>query len=114
MAAQEAELTANLERLREAVCAERLRRSLRSAIGREFVCPITMLPFKDPVLAADGHSYERTAIEEWLKLHATSPLTNLPLPHKQLVPNRAIKSALESMQLFSGAAAGADAQPPST
>ena len=97
MAAQEAELQANLERLREAVREERLRRSLRSAVQKEFLCPITMTTFCDPVIAADGHSYERSAIEAWLQHHNTSPLTNLQLPHKHLVPNRAIKSAIASI-----------------
>jgi hypothetical protein len=28
-----------------------------------FDCPINMTPMVDPVMAADGHSYERTAID---------------------------------------------------
>jgi hypothetical protein len=107
MALQEAELQSNLERLREAVREERLRRSLRSAVQKEFICPITMTVFTDPVIAADGHSYERQAIEEWLAHHATSPLTNLKLPHKHLVPNRAIKSAVQSI-LAAGGGGGAE------
>ena len=118
MAAQEAELQANLERLREAVREERLRRSLRSAVQKEFLCPITMTTFCDPVIAADGHSYERSAIEAWLQHHNTSPLTNLQLPHKHLVPNRAIKSAIASIMAAEGgikpAAAGAAADEGST
>jgi len=35
-----------------------------------------------PVVAADGHSYERRVIEDWLATHDTSPLTGLPLPHR--------------------------------
>jgi hypothetical protein len=106
MALQEAELQRNVERLREAVREERLRRSLRSAVQKEFICPITMTVFTDPVIAADGHSYERSAIEEWLAHHATSPLTNLKLPHKHLVPNRAIKSAVESILAAGGGEVG--------
>ncbi len=30
---------------------------------------------RDPVVCADGHSYERAVIEEWLQDHDTSPLT---------------------------------------
>ena len=41
----------------------------------------------DPVVAADGHTYERAAIEAWLKSHQTSPMTREPLAHKNLVPN---------------------------
>jgi hypothetical protein len=38
-------------------------------------CPIThRLPVR-PVVAADGHVYERSAIEKWLQTKSTSPLT---------------------------------------
>ena len=47
--------------------------------------------FLDPVIAADGHSYERKAIEAWLETNHTSPLTNEDLPHKVLFANRLLK-----------------------
>lgn len=48
----------------------------------------------DPVVAADGYTYERLAIEEWVKRSSTSPLTNMPLPHGQLVTNLVLRSAI--------------------
>ena len=56
------------------------------------VVALTVLPFlqeyfEDPVRAADGRAYERYAIEQWLKEHDTSPMTNEPMPHKQLDPD---------------------------
>jgi hypothetical protein len=33
----------------------------------------------DPVICADGHSYERDAITRWLAAHNTSPKTNARL-----------------------------------
>ena len=33
----------------------------------EFVDCITQEIMQDPVITADGHSYERSAIEKWLK-----------------------------------------------
>ncbi len=48
----------------------------------------------DPVVAADGYTYERLAIEEWVKRSSTSPLTNMPLPHSQLVTNLVLRSAI--------------------
>jgi len=39
----------------------------------DFICPITTELMSDPVMAADGHSYERTAIERWLATKSTSP-----------------------------------------
>ena len=51
-------------------------------------CPITKQRFIDPVLATDGHTYERDAIERWLANHDTSPVTEELLPSKQLAPNQ--------------------------
>jgi len=41
----------------------------------------------DPVVTADGHTYERAAIEQWLRVHDTSPMTGQPLPSKTLSPD---------------------------
>ena len=48
----------------------------------------------DPVIAADGHTYERTAIQHWLQGSSLSPVTRGKLPHTRLVPNMLVKSAL--------------------
>ncbi len=50
----------------------------------------------DPVVAADGHTYNRDDIERWLKQHDTSPLTNEPLEHKILIPNMAIRRQINA------------------
>lgn len=48
----------------------------------------------DPVIAADGFSYERAAIQDWLtRGRGTSPMTGEVLPHRTLVPNFALRSA---------------------
>eukprot|EP01105_Mastigella_eilhardi_P010645 TRINITY_DN247_c0_g2_i2.p1 TRINITY_DN247_c0_g2~~TRINITY_DN247_c0_g2_i2.p1 ORF type:complete len:610 (+),score=152.39 TRINITY_DN247_c0_g2_i2:54-1832(+) len=59
----------------------------------EYLCPITQLVMRDPVLAADGFLYERTAIEQWLEHHSTSPMANLQLPSKNLTPCYTVRSA---------------------
>ncbi|KAG6542946.1 hypothetical protein Mapa_015638 [Marchantia paleacea] len=46
----------------------------------EFVDCITQEVMQDPVITADGHSYERAAIERWLQTHDTSPITGEVLP----------------------------------
>jgi len=53
----------------------------------DFVCPITTDVMLDPVIAADGHAYERTAIERWLTKKTTSPLTGEELQNSFLAPN---------------------------
>ena len=50
-------------------------------------CPITLELFRDPVIAADGHTYERTAITQWILDNGTSPLTRQPLSVEDLQPN---------------------------
>jgi len=42
-------------------------------------CPITQQLLVDPVVAEDGHLYERAAIEQWLVAKERSPVTNKPM-----------------------------------
>jgi hypothetical protein len=60
-------------------------------------CPITQEPMRDPVVAADGHTYERMAILRWLKTSDKSPLTGSMLPHKNLVPNYMLLSSVQEI-----------------
>ena len=50
---------------------------------------------RDPVMAMDGHTYERRNIERWLADHQTSPKTNEALPSLTLVRNHAVKSMVQ-------------------
>ena len=45
----------------------------------EFVCPITNCIMRRPVLAEDGHHYERKAIVRWFHKKKTSPMTNMQI-----------------------------------
>jgi hypothetical protein len=56
-----------------------------------FMCPITNEVMEDPVVAADGHTYEREAIETWFRRRNTSPMTNQVIP-PNLVPNFNLRS----------------------
>jgi len=63
------------------------------------VCPILQELMTDPVVCADGHSYERAAIERWFALGRwTSPLTNDRLSHRTLIPNIALRSLIENLE----------------
>ena len=64
---------------------------------RQLVCPITMELMEDPVIAADGHTYERSAIEQVfarapLHVHPRSPIAGIPLVSRVLIPNVAVRS----------------------
>jgi U-box domain len=56
--------------------------------------------FRDPVVAADGHSYERAAIVEWLSKSDVSPLTNAALPHKNLLPNNLLRQMVQDFAMW--------------
>lgn len=64
----------------------------------EYLDPITFEIMTDPVITADGHTYDRTAIEKWFIDHTTSPMTNLPLKNRELIPNFALRSLIQSFQ----------------
>ncbi|GLT39851.1 hypothetical protein SLA2020_140180 [Shorea laevis] len=77
-----------LERLKEFAC--RARESVpdfQSTPPNHFICPILKDVMNDPCVAADGYTYERKAIERRLEQNDRSPITNLTLPNKDLLPN---------------------------
>ena len=59
-----------------------------------FICPITYQALRDPVVAADGHTYERRAIEKWLQKKNKSPMTGQTLSSKVLAPNHILRSMI--------------------
>ena len=63
-----------------------------------FFCSITGEIMRDPVATADGQTFERAAIERWLERNDTSPATGLKLPSKTLVPNIALRQAVEEWE----------------
>lgn len=56
-----------------------------------FLCPITLAFPVDPVIAEDGHMYDRSAITRWTSMRQSSPMTGLPM-HDRLVPSVQIKA----------------------
>jgi hypothetical protein len=62
-----------------------------------FLCPITREYMEDPVICCDGHTYERFAIEMWLRSNSRSPKTNQPLGSRELIPNHALRASIEAV-----------------
>lgn len=60
----------------------------------EHLCPITQAVMIDPVVAADGQSYEREAISRWLVTSRKSPLSNADLDHTNLIANLSLKKMI--------------------
>ncbi|CAH2043998.1 unnamed protein product [Thlaspi arvense] len=60
-----------------------------------FYCPITKDVMENPCVAADGYTYEKRAIKEWLQKNQKSPMTDLPFPNDSLLPNHSLLSAIK-------------------
>lgn len=63
----------------------------------EFVCPITQEVMRDPVVAADGFTYERDAVMTafWNK-RFVSPMTNKLLENETLIPNHTLRQIMQN------------------
>ncbi|PKI67376.1 E3 ubiquitin-protein ligase CHIP [Punica granatum] len=60
-------------------------------------CKITLDTFRDPVITPSGVTYERAVILEHLeKVGKFDPVTHEPLSPSQLIPNLAIKAAVQA------------------
>jgi hypothetical protein len=62
----------------------------------DFKCPITLELMEDPVVASDGHSYERSAIEKhYFRRSAQSPMTREILT-SVFIPNLNLKKRIRA------------------
>lgn len=64
-------------------------------ISSRMTCPITCQIFKCPVVASDGHTYERAAIREWLLKSNTSPVAGTII-NNNLITNYLLISIVDS------------------
>eukprot|EP01083_Nonionella_stella_P210324 761540_1 len=74
--------------------------SAMSNIPNEFVCPLTNKIMRDPVKIFDNNTYEREAIEAYLKEHNKSPITGEECEDEDdhwTLPDRKLK---ERIQIF--------------
>ena len=63
------------------------------------MCPITQSVMQDPVVLSDGMSYERHAIEAWLRRSRKSPCTGQRLVRGVLLPNHALRNSIGELIL---------------
>lgn len=71
-----------------------VRATERGNVPSGFMCPITMSVMQNPVVAADGQSYEEHAILKWMSTRRTSPMTNKQLLNTDTYPNYALRSMI--------------------
>jgi WD40 repeat protein len=68
-------------------------------IPEEYLCPITHEIMTDPVVAADGQTYDRKSITEWFSRgHRKSPLTGSNLPNTNLLNNVALRKIIREYE----------------
>ena len=64
-------------------------------IPEAYLCPITGEIMREPVMDRDGHTFERVAIERWVRDHHNCPNSRVPLELTDLAPNRALRDLIE-------------------
>ena len=69
-------------------------RKQSTEVSSLLTCLLTGEFFVDPVIAADGWTYESKAIQHWFAENDTSPKTGGKVQHKRLVPNQIVKRIL--------------------
>ena len=84
------------ERPRKASSATLMPNRRNEKLTDGMCCPISLELMRDPVICADGHSYERANIEDWFKRSNSSPKTGADLEHKFLIPNVNLRNIIET------------------
>ena len=79
--------------------------NLNSGTPIELTCILTKKLYEDPVIAADGHTYERKDIERWIQKDPVSPVTSLLLKNTDLTPNFHIQRLIQEYKQQSSSAA---------
>lgn len=67
---------------------------------KHLICPLSKTIFIEPVAASDGHTYEKSALEEFLAQPAepVSPKTGEILNRSVIIPNLYIASFLKKVR----------------
>ncbi|GFR42799.1 hypothetical protein Agub_g3766 [Astrephomene gubernaculifera] len=67
----------------------------------KYVCPITLSVMDDPVTAADGVNYERSALEMWLELgNSEFPGSGVRIASRDVTPNPELKAEIAKWRAF--------------
>lgn len=69
--------------------------SLFRPLNDAFYCPITYNLMHQPVIDPEGNTFERVAVENWIRMNQSSPITRADLGIDQLYPNMALAKLLQ-------------------
>lgn len=70
-------------------------------VERAMCCPVTREAFAQPVIASDGHTYDREGLYQWIRGHSaspSSPMTREPLK-RNLVSNLLARSLMSILKM---------------
>eukprot|EP01084_Bolivina_argentea_P243421 408077_1 len=67
-------------------------------IPSRFICPLTNKIMNDPVRAYDNNTYERSAIEPYLKEHGKTPKSNKRATFTMVIPNLQLKQEITAFK----------------
>ncbi|CAI5947722.1 unnamed protein product [Closterium sp. NIES-64] len=67
----------------------------QDAADSHLLCPLSKMRMREPVVAADGYTYERKEIEKWMETNSRSPITGEPFEHPMLTPNNAMNVIIQ-------------------
>lgn len=98
MVVEVSQTQAERDKILRKVEQRKVQAALRRRLEPDFMCPILHERMKCPVLAADGFTYERQAIEKWLAMHNTSPMTGAVLAHRFLTENFALRHLIDAYE----------------
>jgi hypothetical protein len=101
--------TAELERLK---LDQRRAHNHQDETPDKFRCPITFARMRSPVVCADGHTFERSAISKWLTTSGTNPSTGTQLTHRMLNPSLVLKNEIREFEAASGRSRPPASPPP--
>lgn len=66
-----------------------------------YYCPITLGLIHVPVIDPEGYSYEKVAIESWIRCNGASPVTRQSVAVEDLYPNRTLAALMEEEKMKS-------------
>ena len=78
------------------VCDRPSSEKMTAQVPNSYCCPISMEIMVEPVIVATGHTYDKECIQMWLSQgNRTCPATGQKLRHLELVPNFALRNAIQ-------------------
>ena len=72
--------------------------NIPSGFTEFFKCPLSKQLMRDPVIAFDGNTYERSEIKKYLKKYNKSPVTGQPARTSMVFPNNVMKKQIAAFQ----------------